>query len=67
MASMHIQLKRLGATMEKYAERRGYSREWAWRRDLTNNNTWWQRTSLVEVLKVMGSGMRIGPMLGRDT
>jgi tyrosyl-tRNA synthetase len=29
MAAMHVQLKALGALIESYADRRGFSREWA--------------------------------------
>lgn len=67
MASMHIQLKRLGVLTEKYADRKGYKREWAWRRALMNNNAWWNSTTFAEVMRIMGSSVRIGPMLGRDT
>lgn len=67
MASMHIQLKRLGVLVEKYGERKGYKREWAWRRALTNNNAWWNSITFTEIMRVMGSSVRIGPMLGRDT
>jgi tyrosyl-tRNA synthetase len=65
---MHVQLKALGVTMESYAERRGFSREWAWHRALVNNSTWWStKTTFLDVLKFMGNGIRLGPMLGRDT
>jgi tyrosyl-tRNA synthetase len=67
MASMHIQLKRLGVLVEKYADRKGYKREWAWRRALLNNNAWWNSATFTEVMRIMGSRVRIGPMLGRDT
>ena len=67
MASMHIQLRILGSLVEKYADRRGYKREWAWRRALLNNNAWWNSATFTEVMRVMGSNVRIGPMLGRDT
>jgi len=67
MAAMHIQLKALGVKIESYANRRGFSREWAWHRDLTNNSQWWSKTTFLDVLKVMGNGLRLGPMLGRDT
>ncbi|KAF7514212.1 hypothetical protein GJ744_004537 [Endocarpon pusillum] len=67
LANMHLQLKRLGVTMEAYAERRGYAREWAWRRDVTNNSTWYQKLTLSEFMRVLGSGARLGPLLGRDT
>ena len=66
-ASMHIQLKKLGELMEKYADGRGYAREWAWRRALVNNGQWWDKLPMLDFMKVMGNGMRIGPLLGRDT
>jgi tyrosyl-tRNA synthetase len=64
---MHMQLKKLGASIEAYGARHGYKWEWAWRRALTNNNIWWNKTTLVEVLRDLGSYIRLGPMLGRDT
>jgi tyrosyl-tRNA synthetase len=67
MAAMHVQLKRLGVSMEKYAERRGYMREWSWRRSLENNVTWWTKVTAREFLSMLGRNVRIGPMLGRDT
>lgn len=67
MASMHVQLKRLGVLLEQYGDRKGYKREWAWRRALTNNNAWWNSITFTEIMRVMGSSVRIGPMLGRDT
>ncbi len=67
IASMHAQLKRLGASIESYADRRGYKREWAWRRALENNVTWWSKTSARDFLSILGRHIRIGPMLGRDT
>ena len=65
--AMHMQLKRLGASIERYAEKRGYIKEWAWQRVLLNNIAWWNKTPVMEFLRVMGTGVRLGPMLGRDT
>ncbi|PWY86005.1 tyrosyl-tRNA synthetase mitochondrial precursor [Aspergillus heteromorphus CBS 117.55] len=67
MASMHMQLKKLGASIQKYGDRHGYKREWAWKRSLVNNNTWWNTTPLMEVIRDLGVHVRLGPMLGRDT
>ena len=64
---MHARLKRLGELMHRYAERRGWQREWAWRRSLINNYEWYQKVSLVDFLESVGSNTRIGPMLGRET
>lgn len=66
MASMHIQLKRLWDRVEKHSKNRGYEPEWAWHRELQNNNTWLQNLKMTDILLFLGSGVRIGPMLGRD-
>jgi tyrosyl-tRNA synthetase len=67
MASMHMQLKKLGASVEQYGRKHGYHKEKIWRRALVNNNTWWNSTSLLEVLRDLGAHTRLGPMLGRET
>ncbi|KAE8394680.1 hypothetical protein BDV23DRAFT_135058 [Aspergillus alliaceus] len=67
MASMHMQLKKLGASIEQYGRRHGYEKKWAWRRSLVNNNTWWNKVPFIEVLRDLGAHMRLGPMLGRET
>lgn len=67
MLSMFDQLKRLSASMERYAERKGMHREWAWRRAVKNNNEWWSKLTVKEFMQLLGADIRIGPMLGRDT
>lgn len=64
---MHMQLKKLGASIEVYGEKHGYFRHPIWRRALDNNNVWWNKTSFIELLRDLGAFTRIGPMLGRDT
>ncbi|WEW59260.1 tyrosyl-tRNA synthetase [Emydomyces testavorans] len=66
IANLHLQLKKLGLSFEKYGGKYGYEYEWAWRRVLENNNTWWNKEPLAEVLTTLGSAVRLGPMLGRD-
>jgi tyrosyl-tRNA synthetase len=66
MAEMHMQLKKLWMSAEHYINKRGYEYEWAWRRGLVNNNLWWNKKPLLDVMRDLGSGVRIGPMLGRD-
>ena len=68
-AAMHQQLQRLWVHFERYAEKYGYIRESEnmWRRGLVNNSEWWERISMMEVLKNIGRVVRIGTMLGRDT
>ncbi|RMZ88211.1 hypothetical protein DV736_g4554, partial [Chaetothyriales sp. CBS 134916] len=67
IAAMHMQLKRFGETMERYAARHGYQREWAWRRALENNSVWHGKRPIAEWMRLMLSGVRVGPMLGRDS
>ncbi|PYH93554.1 tyrosyl-tRNA synthetase mitochondrial precursor [Aspergillus ellipticus CBS 707.79] len=67
MASMHMQLKKLGMSIEKYGDRHGYKKVWAWRRGQVNNNVWWNSKPMMDVIRDMGAHMRLGPMLGRDS
>lgn len=53
--------------MEEYAGRRGYVREWAWRRAVLNNSTWLNKVSIGDFMKFLGKGIRMGPLLGRDS
>ncbi|KAI1951003.1 tyrosyl-tRNA synthetase [Ophidiomyces ophidiicola] len=66
IANIHLQLKKLGASFEKYGAKYGYQYEWAWRRVLANNSTWWNKSSFGDVITELGSNVRLGPMLGRD-
>ncbi|KAI4098938.1 MAG: hypothetical protein L6R37_006236 [Teloschistes peruensis] len=67
MVTMHYQLKALWMNVEKQGRVFGYEWEWAWRRGIHNNNTWWNSLPFLEVLRLLGSGTRVGTMLGRDT
>ena len=66
MLKMHFQLKGMWAHVEARARELGYNWEWAWRRELTNNNAWLNKLPAIEFLKLAGRGTRLGPMLGRD-
>ncbi|KAL8690983.1 MAG: hypothetical protein Q9224_004278, partial [Gallowayella concinna] len=67
IVTMHYQLKALWVNVESYAKKYGYHWEWSWRRALANNNMWWNKLPLLEVLRLLGPGLRVGTMLGRDT
>ncbi|KAK3341291.1 tRNA synthetases class I-domain-containing protein [Lasiosphaeria hispida] len=67
MTKIHYQLKRLWVNVEEEARRYGHEKEWVWRRGIINNNAWWNSQSLLEILRRVGTSMRIGPMLSRDT
>ncbi|KHJ35421.1 putative tyrosyl-trna mitochondrial precursor [Erysiphe necator] len=67
MTSMHLQLKRLWVNVEASGRKYGFTRTWANHRELVNNSTWWNKTSILEVLQILGPGMRLGTMLARET
>lgn len=67
MLKMHYQLKKLWVNVEAYGLKYGYKWEWAWKRALVNNNTWMNKLTVMEMLQVLGSGVRVGPMLAKDT
>jgi tyrosyl-tRNA synthetase len=67
MVSMHFQLKKMWLNVEFHARKYGYKWEWAWHRELVNNNAWMNKLPMLEVLKLLGRGVRLGTMLGRDT
>ena len=60
-------LKTIWSRAETAAAGYGYEREWAWRRQVVNNNEWLNKLSVMEFLHGVGQTARIGPMLGRDT
>lgn len=67
MVNMHYQMKKLWGNVEQYGRKFGYNWEWAWHRELVNNNMWLNKLPVLEFLQLMGTGMRMGPMLGKDT
>lgn len=67
MVAMHYQLKKLWINVEAYGGKYGYNWEWAWHRELVNNNAWMNKLTMMEVLQILGPGVRIGTMLGRET
>ncbi|KAK4191815.1 tRNA synthetases class I-domain-containing protein [Podospora australis] len=67
MTKIHYQLRALWMNVEERGRTNGFQKEWAWKRGLVNNNTWWNKVPMLEVLKVIGNSVRLGPMLSRDT
>ncbi|ERS96831.1 tyrosine-tRNA ligase [Sporothrix schenckii ATCC 58251] len=67
MVKIHFQLKKLWTNVEEQARRYGYVKTWAWRRGVLQNGHWWNKLPLLEVLQRLGAGLRIGPMLSRDS
>lgn len=67
VTKMHVQMQKLWVNVEYQAKRFGYEKEYIWRRGLVNNNAWWNKTPLLEVMKRVGRYIRVGPLLSRDT
>jgi tyrosyl-tRNA synthetase len=67
MANIHYQLKKLWINVEAYGLKYGYKWEWAWKRGIVNNNAWMNKLPIMEVLQVLGPGMRMGSMLAKET
>ncbi|PSR79671.1 tRNA synthetases class I-domain-containing protein [Coniella lustricola] len=67
LAGIQHQLKALWAHMEVVAARFQYQKNWAWRKGIINNNQWWNSLPMLEVMKRLGTPMRVGPLLGRDS
>ncbi|KAJ4421868.1 tyrosyl-tRNA synthetase [Gnomoniopsis sp. IMI 355080] len=66
LASIHFQLKAIWANVASMGPRFGWEREWAWARGIINNNAWWNKKPMLEVMRRLGADIRVGPMLGRD-
>lgn len=67
LVNIHLQLKRLGEGIERYAARKGYKREWAWRREVANNSIWYTKLPVRQFMRLLGGSVRMGPLLGRDS
>jgi tyrosyl-tRNA synthetase len=65
--TMFAQLGRLWSNAQAYAERHGFQAQDRGRLELLNNATWHKSLTALDLAKVLGSGMRLGAMLGRDT
>lgn len=67
MVGMHFQMKKIWMNVEALGRKYGYEKEWAWHRELVNNHTWLQKSSVLDMLHLLGSGLRMGALLAKDT
>ncbi len=67
MVKIHYQLKKIWVNVESQARRYGYVKDWSWRRAVLQNGHWWNKLPMLELLQRLGKGIRIGPMLSRET
>jgi len=65
--TMYAQLERTWDNAIQYGQRHGYSSSKSGKRELRDNATWLDKLNVLDFLKAMGNGMRLGAMLSRDT
>ncbi|KAK1811587.1 Sterol O-acyltransferase 2 (Sterol-ester synthase 2) [Friedmanniomyces endolithicus] len=65
--AMHAQLGQLWSNAQLYGRRHGHEEASLGKRQLLNNATWLDQLNVLDFLRTMGNGMRLGAMLGRDT
>ncbi|KAI1432845.1 tRNA synthetase class I [Xylaria sp. CBS 124048] len=67
VTKIHYQLKRMWQNVDKQAARFKHEKKWAWNRELLNNTSWHGTTPFYMVVNRLFKGMRLGPLLSRDS
>jgi tyrosyl-tRNA synthetase len=62
---MYGQVERLWENAISYMGSKGHGD--LGQRRILDNATWLEKVTLMDFLRALGNGMRVGPMLGRDT
>lgn len=65
--ALYKEVGRLWENAAKYGQRHGFEPKKSWRKTLLDNADWLLKLNVVSFLQMLGTGMRIGTMLGRDT
>lgn len=65
--SIQGQLERLWTNVNCLGIKHQYSQYTNRRFDMLNNRDWLEKLSAIELMRDLGSGMRLGPMLNRDS
>jgi hypothetical protein len=65
--SIQRQLERLWTNVKCLGIKHQYSQMVSRKREILNNRAWLEKLSAVEMMRDLGSGMRLGAMLGRDS
>ncbi|KAH3912346.1 tyrosine--tRNA (Tyr) ligase [Parastagonospora nodorum] len=65
--NMHIQLRNLWTNVKCLGIKHQYSNAISWKKEPLNNETWLQQLSAIDLMRGLGSGMRLGAMLARDS
>ncbi|KAF1841877.1 tyrosyl-tRNA synthetase-like protein [Cucurbitaria berberidis CBS 394.84] len=65
--SIQSQLEKLWTNVKCLGIKHQYAQLTSRRQDILNNRRWLEKLSAVELMRDLGSGMRLGPMLSRDS
>lgn len=69
LTQIHYQLQSLWKSVLRMSRSYGNGLpqlDWAMTRGIVNNNAWWNKQSMLEVMKLLGSHVRIGSLLSRE-
>ncbi|ETS75232.1 hypothetical protein PFICI_13716 [Pestalotiopsis fici W106-1] len=64
---IHYQLKSLWRNVDARAKHYKYEKDSSWSRAIMNNSIWLNSTPIMEIVGRLFKGMRMGPLLSRDT
>jgi tyrosyl-tRNA synthetase len=65
--SIHQQLEKLWINVKCLGIKHRYPQDTSRKQDILNNRKWLEKLSAIELMRDLGSGMRLGPMLSRDS
>lgn len=65
--SIHGQLGKLWINVKSLGIKHQYSQLTSRKQDILNNRKWLGELSAIELMRDLGSGMRLGAMLARDS
>jgi tyrosyl-tRNA synthetase len=65
--ALYKEVGRVWENAAKYGQRHGYEGKVMGKKSLLDNAEWLLKLNVVDFLQMLGSGMRVGTMLGRDT
>lgn len=65
--SIRRQLDKLWTHVKCLGIKHQYSPETSRKQEILNNRTWLEKLNAVELMRDLGSGMRLGTMLSRDS
>jgi tyrosyl-tRNA synthetase len=65
--SIHAQLAKLWVNVKQLGIKHRYSQLISRKQDILNNRVWLEKLNAVELMRDLGSGMRLGSMLARDS